>query len=34
MSEAIKFTPVRGLDADILSMDYNDGFIYFATDTK
>lgn len=27
------FTPVRGLDKNIQSIEYNDGYLYFATDT-
>lgn len=30
----IKFRPVRGLEANILAMEYTDGYIYYATDTK
>lgn len=30
----IKFRPVRGLSADILATEYNEGYVYFATDTK
>lgn len=33
MSEA-KFTPVRGLEVEIMDLPYRDGAIYFATDTK
>ena len=28
------FRPVRGKEADILSKGYNEGYVYFATDTK
>lgn len=30
----ISFRPVRGLEAAIMSMGYNEGFVYFAIDTK
>ena len=30
----ISFRPVRGLEAAIMTMGYNEGFVYFATDTK
>ena len=30
----IVFTPVRGLEATILEMPYQDGYLYFSTDTK
>ena len=30
----ISFIPVRGLEAVIMTMGYNEGFVYFATDTK
>ena len=33
MSET-RFTPVRGLEANILSMPYNEGYLYFALDSK
>ena len=32
--DKIRFIPVRGLEENILSMDYADGSVYFATDTK
>lgn len=33
MANSSKFRPVRGLEENILGMDYQEGFIYFATDT-
>lgn len=33
MSET-KFTPVRGTESSILDMPYNEGYLYFAVDTK
>ena len=30
----VKFRPVRGLEKNILAMDYTDGYVYYATDTK
>lgn len=30
----IPFRPYRGLEVDILNKPYNDGYVYFATDTK
>ena len=30
----ISFRPVRGLEAAIMTMGYNEGFVSFATDTK
>ncbi len=34
MSNYIPFRPYRGKESDILSKAYNDGYVYFATDTK
>ena len=34
MDNSTIFTPVRGYDRDIQAMDYQDGFLYFAIDTK
>lgn len=33
MANNVRFRPVRGTEDNILNMDYNEGFIYFATDT-
>ena len=29
----VKFTPVRGTEANIATMGFNNGYVYFATDT-
>lgn len=34
MSEKTRFTPVRGTEEVILSLGYNEGYVYFCTDTK
>lgn len=34
MSNYVPFRPYRGKEVDILNKDYNDGYVYFATDTK
>lgn len=34
MSDKIRFTPVRGTDERIKSYPYQDGYVYFAVDTK
>ena len=34
MDNSTVFTPVRGYDRNIQAMDYQDGFLYFAIDTK
>lgn len=34
MSEGVRFTPVRGAEAKIAKMPYQDGAVYFATDTN
>ena len=33
MENSTAFRPVRGLEENILSKGYNEGFVYFATDT-
>jgi hypothetical protein len=30
----ISFRPVKGLESKILTAGYNEGYVYFATDTK
>lgn len=34
MSEKTRFTPIRGAEEVILNYSFNDGYVYFATDTK
>jgi hypothetical protein len=34
MSNYVPFRPYRGKEVDILNKEYNDGYVYFATDTK
>jgi hypothetical protein len=33
MSDKIQFTPVRGTEANIMTMSRQNGYVYFATDT-
>ena len=31
---SVQFIPVRGPEANIMNAGYNEGYVYFATDTK